>query len=211
MSRPALDSAAIASIAAQLAGADCHLNKVYQRLGPPPVWKRPATFATLVRIILEQQVSLASARNTFARLSVACNGSVSAPAIIDLGDQSLRQIGFSSQKSRYAIALADDVVEKRLRVGSLRYASDEAVRAQLTSRLGLGNWSADVFLMTALSRDDVFPVGDLALMKGMMALDGGDYSTPEAMIARAERWRPYRSVAVRMIWQFYLDSRGQRA
>lgn len=192
-----------------LIAVDPHLAAVHDRLGPPPLWKRPATLATLIRIILEQQVSLASAKSTFDKLKSACGGQVVAPEILNLGDDGLRSLGFSRQKSRYTIALAQDVVDKTFRVGSLRHQSDDVVRATITARLGLGDWSADVFLMMALLRDDIFPTGDLALVKGLRELDGGDYDSKEKLIARAEPWRPYRSTATRMVWQSYLDQRNQ--
>ncbi len=194
--------------AAQLAAGDPALAGVLHRLGPPPLWKRPATIATLVRIILEQQVSLASGKSIFERFVEACDGRVTADAIIELGDARLRELGFSRQKARYAIALAGDVREKRFRIGGLRHATDDVVREQITARLGLGDWSADVFMMMALGRADILPVGDLALVKGMMELDGGDYATREKVSARAESWRPYRSVATRMVWQNYLHKRN---
>ena len=177
--------------------------------GAPPLWKRPATFATLIRIILEQQVSLASAKSTFDKLSKSCDGQLTATGVASLGDEGLRAVGFSRQKARYALALADDVMQKRFRIGSLRHRDDEEVRELVTARLGLGDWSADVFLLMALCRPDVFPDGDLALVKGLEELDGGDYDTATKVTNRAESWRPYRSVACRMIWQLYLGNRNQ--
>lgn len=196
---------------AHLIAVDPHLAAVHDRLGPPPLWKRPATLATLVRIILEQQVSLASAKSTFDKFTSACGGRVMATEILRLGDDRLRDLGFSRQKSRYTIALAQAVADKHFRIGSLRHQSDDDVRAAITARLGLGDWSADVFLMMALLREDIFPTGDLALVRGLQELDGGDYDTKEKLIARAEPWRPYRSTATRMIWQSYLNKRNQVA
>jgi DNA-3-methyladenine glycosylase II len=192
-----------------LIAVDRHLAAVHDSLGPPPLWKRPATFATLVRIILEQQVSLASAKSTFDKLKSTCGGQIVAPEIARLGDDALRGIGFSRQKARYTIALSKDVVDKTFRIGALRHKNDDDVRAAITSRLGLGDWSADVFLMMALLREDIFPTGDLALVKGLQELDGGVYDSKEKLLARAEPWRPYRSTATRMVWQSYLHKRNQ--
>lgn len=211
MSADRLDDQSIKHAAQELAGTDPALGRVLDQHGPPPLWKRPATFATLVRIILEQQVSLASAFSTFGKLKAACGGNVSAGAIKQLGDQGLRSVGFSRQKSRYAVALADDVLTGQFKVGSLRHRDDDEVRQQITARLGLGDWSADVFLMMALCRPDVLPTGDLGLVKGMTELDGGEYATKEKVVERAEVWRPYRSVACRMVWQLYLGNRNQNA
>ncbi|QDT12487.1 DNA-3-methyladenine glycosylase [Planctomycetes bacterium K23_9] len=188
----------------KLARIDPVLRTVLKTYGPPPLWKRPATFATFVRIILEQQVSLASAKSTFDKLRQSCGGSVTALRVQQVGDDGLREIGFSRQKARYTIRLADDVRCRRFQIGSLHQKSNDEARDLITARLGLGNWSADVFLMMALMRPDVFPVGDLALIKGMASLDGGDYTSPEKAIARGESWRPFRSVATRMVWHWYL-------
>ena len=207
---PALDRDSLRTAAEKLARIDPHLCDVHRRFGTPPLWKRPATFATLVRIILEQQVSLASAKSTFDRLASACGSRVTAAEVAGIGETRLRELGFSRQKARYTIALADDVQRKRFRIGSLRRQGDAEVRRRITERLGLGNWSADVFLLMALGRHDVFPVGDLALVKGLGELDGGRYETKEDALARAERWRPYRSVATRMVWQLYLRNRGSK-
>ncbi|TWU60313.1 DNA-3-methyladenine glycosylase [Rubripirellula tenax] len=160
-----------------------------------------------MRIILEQQVSLASAKSTFDRLAAACDGSVTASRVQELGYDDLRSIGFSRQKARYAIALADDVIATRIRLRSLRHATDDEVRQAITARLGLGDWSADVFMMMALGRPDILPIGDLALVKGIAELDGIDYPDKSSIIRRAEPWQPYRSVATRMVWQNYLDRR----
>jgi len=205
-----LDKASMIRAAQNLAKADPVLGQVYDQLGPPPMWKRPATYATFVRIILEQQVSLASAKSTFDKLRAACNGSLTAANVIQIGDHGLRGLGFSRQKSRYTLALADDVRSRRFQIGYLRHQTDEDARHLITARLGLGDWSADVFLMMALMRRDLFPVGDLALIKGMTSLDDGDYSTADLALARGEAWRPLRSVATRMVWQWYLRPKTKK-
>ncbi|KAA1258542.1 DNA-3-methyladenine glycosylase [Rubripirellula obstinata] len=178
-------------------------------LGPPPLWKRPATLATLVRIILEQQVSLASAKATFDRLVLACDGKVTHHAILEMGQQQLAALGFSRQKARYTHTLAQQVDRGNFKIGGLSRKSDEDVRAAITDQLGMGNWTADVFLMMALLRSDLFPTGDLALVKGLEELEGKSYATADSLLARAEHWRPYRSVATRMIWQSYLHKRSK--
>ncbi len=196
--------------AERIARVDAALAPVWDRHGPPPLWKRPQTFATFVRIILEQQVSLSSARSTFERLVREAGGSVTATSLGRLGEDGLRKIGFSRQKARYAVALADDVGAGRFRIATLRRLDDDGVRAAITGRLGLGQWSASVYLMMAMLRSDVIPHGDLALIKGLSELDSGDYADVERLIERTELWRPHRSVGVRMVWQAYLHRRGQR-
>ncbi|MGI9474105.1 MAG: DNA-3-methyladenine glycosylase family protein [Rubripirellula sp.] len=209
MKYASLDKGKLLTAVERLSEVDPHMRRVADQHGPPPLWKRPATFGTLVHVVLEQQVSLDSAKATFDRLSVVCDGRVSADRVEKLGDSGLREIGFTRQKSRYVSALADDVVSGRFRVGSLRHASDGEVRRRIKSRLGLGDWTADVFLLMALTRPDVLPTGDLALVKGMRELDGGDYANADQVSSRAEAWRPYRSVATRMIWQLYLANRNR--
>ena len=97
----------------------------------------------------------------------------------------------------------------RFQVGALRHLPDDEAMSQITGCLGFGVWSANVFLLLALARPDVLPMGDLALVKGMQELDGGNYEEPEVLLSRAERWRPYRGVATRMIWQLYLTNRNR--
>ena len=200
-----LDQVQLNTIAKKLAKKDRVLGDVYARFGPPPMWKRPATFATFVRIILEQQVTLQAAWSTFKRLDESCGAKVTAAAVTNLGENGLRKIGFSRQKARYAIELAENVAAKRFSIGSLRHQDDTEVRRRIVSQLGLGNWSADIYLLMALRRRDVFPIGDLAIVKGIRELDDQEYESPAQILERAESWRPYRSVATRMIWQHYLN------
>ena len=199
---------------------DPKLASIRRRLGNPPTWKRPANFATLVRIVLEQQVSLASGKATFERLRDECSGTVNATRVDRLSDQQLRDCGLSRQKSRYVGQLAKDVKTRQFSVAGLSRLSDDDARAAITSRLGLGDWTADVYLMTALDRDDILPVGDLALVKGLEELDGEIYSagkgsagkeTAELITQRAEVWRPFRSWGTRFIWASYLDRRRRKA
>jgi DNA-3-methyladenine glycosylase II len=200
---------AIADGAAELARRDPKLRAVLCDHGPPPLLRRPAGFATLVHIILEQQVSVESAKATFERLKAACGEKIQPPQVAELGDEGLRAIGFSRQKARYALALADDCRQRRFVVASLSRLDDDQVREQISARLGLGAWSADVYLLMALLRPDVLPLGDLGLVKGIQEIDELEYATPEAILDRAERWRPFRSIATRMVWQRYVHRRGR--
>ena len=205
-----IDKKSIIKIAERLAANDEMLGAVFEELGPPPLWKRPATFATFIRIILEQQVSLASARSTFDRLQATCDGKIDARSVSSLGEARLRSLGFTRQKARYASVLANDVLSKTFQIGSLRHQEDSVARAMITDRLGMGEWTADVFLMMALLRSDLFPVGDLALVNGLQELENHVYPSKEQILQRAEVWRPYRSVAARMIWHSYLHRRAQK-
>ena len=207
--QPILNSSELKRAAQRLARIDPALGEVLKCHGPPPLWKRPATFATMVHVLLEQQVSLVSAMATFKRLEAACQGRVTANRVCDLGESALRKLGLTRQKSRYAAALAAEVRAGHFKIGRLRHMADEQARAEIMQRIGFGNWSADVFLLLALARPDVIPLGDLALVKGMHELDGGNYEQVDELLARAERWRPFRGVATRMIWQLYLINRNR--
>ncbi len=199
--------ASVAQAAEELARRDANLRKVHRECGPPPLLRRPATFGTLVHIILEQQVSVESARATHERLRALSGGTVTPRAVHEAGADGLRGLGFSRQKARYALALADNCLSGNLNIAALRRQDDERVRTQIVSQLGLGQWSADVFLMMALLRPDVLPVGDLGLVKGVQEVDELQYADPQAILQRAEAWRPYRSVATRMVWQWYVRRR----
>lgn len=173
------------------------------------MWGRPPTYATFVRIILEQFVSLASARKTFERTIQACGNSLTARRLLELGEPGLRSIGFSRQKASYALCLAEQIRARKFSVTKLQRLTDREVRLVITAQRGLGNWSADVYLLMALKRPDVFPPGDLALIKGLQELDGGSYESHDSVTRRSEAWAPFRSVAARMVWQLYLFNRGQ--
>ncbi len=203
-----------AAAAKALAKIDPALTPIYQLHGPPPLWQRPATFATFVRIVLEQQVSLAAAKSTFEKLGKACGGRVTVKSVSTLSPEAMTAAGISRQKIRYIRELAAAITSRRFSVSRLKQLDDEAVRTSITALVGFGDWSADIYLMMALMRPDVLPTGDLGLIKGIVEADvdaGLDEPlvTTADMIHRAQRWRPYRSVATRMIWQHYLARRGK--
>jgi len=204
-----LDEATLAAAAATLAQRDPALKNVLQQWGVPPLWQRPASFSTLVRIVLEQQVSLASAKNTYLRLVVACGGKITATSIERIPDETMRTAGLSRQKTRYVRELSQAVIQRRFSVSSLAKMSDEDAAANIRSLVGFGAWSADVYLMMALLRPDVLPIGDLGLIKGTPEVCGPEVSSIDEIVARAEMWRPWRSVATRMVWQAYLVKRGK--
>lgn len=178
------------------------------------MWKRAANFSTFVRIVLEQQVSLAAAKSTFVRLGQACGDRVTAQSLLAVSPEAMAAAGISRQKVRYIRSLAEAIVDRRFSIDRLKRLDDDAVRSSITGLVGFGNWSADIYLMMALMRPDVLPVGDLGLVKGIVEADvdaglSTSLNTPADLIERSERWRPYRSVATRMIWQHYLARRGK--
>lgn len=194
---------------AALARKDKDLARIARRVGIPPLWSRPPGFATLVHIVLEQQVSLASARAAFERL-LAEVGDLDAAAFLGLTDETLRGCGFSRQKSRYCRGIAAAVHDGALDLDALARLPDAAVRKRLVAITGIGPWTANIYLLMALGRPDVWPVGDLALavavqqVKRLEMRPGAD-----ELEAIGEAWRPWRSVAARLLWQSYLDSPGQ--
>lgn len=201
---PPLDSASLALAAAALARRDPDLGALHARHGPPPLWARPAGFATLVRIILEQQVSLASGRAVYRRLG-ATAGRVTPERVLALGGERLRRLGLTRQKARYVVVLAEAVAAGALDLRGLAAMDDDAARAALVAIKGIGPWTADVYLLMAMRRPDVWPAGDIALQKSVQAVKRlRARPTPERATRLAEAWRPHRSVAARMLWQHYL-------
>ncbi|HET6671542.1 MAG TPA: hypothetical protein VFH15_15045 [Pyrinomonadaceae bacterium] len=192
-----------------LARRDPELALILERLGPPPLWARPPGFATLVKIILEQQVSLASAASLFARLKK--NTVPFTPArVIELGETHLKSLGLTRQKTTYCLHLAESLRDKRLRLSQLVKMSDGEVKAALMEIKGLGSWSADVYLLMVLRRPDIWPAGDLALATAAQTVKSlKERPNPEQLMQLAEGWRPFRSVAARMLWQDYLARRAQ--
>jgi DNA-3-methyladenine glycosylase II len=205
----ALSEASLASAVAELAGADPDLAAIVDRWGPPPLWDRAPGFPTLVHIILEQQVSLASAQAAFDRLQVAVNP-LTPKRFLELGDDELLAIGFSRQKARYGRALATAIVDGSLDLDSLVGLDDDAVHAELMAVPGIGPWTATIYLLMVLGRPDVWPVGDIALAQAVAeakCLAARPNSIEMASIGEA--WRPWRSVAARLFWHDYLSRRGR--
>lgn len=181
-----------------------------ERFGPPPLWAREPSFATLVHLILEQQVSLASALAAFERLRTA-TGNVTPAAFLSLDDRTLREIGFSRQKAGYARNLALALTDG-FDLGGLERLPDDEVRISLMRLRGIGPWTADVYLTMCLLRPDVWPHGDQALATGAMELLGlPALPTFDELHALAEAWRPLRAVAARIAWHHYLGVRDRLA
>ena len=199
-----LDEAGLEAAVRELAAIDPDLAGIAERHGPPPLWTREPGFETLVRIILEQQVSLASAEAARQRL-VAAAGAVEPGSIVAAGEDALRDAGLTRQKARYLVGLARDVLDGRLDLAVVAKADDDEARARLTSVLGIGRWTADIYLLMALGRPDVWPAGDLALAGAMRRAKGLDtLPTNPDQVVIAEAWRPWRAVAARVLWHAYL-------
>jgi DNA-3-methyladenine glycosylase II len=195
--------------ALDLAAVDPALGVVVADHGVPAFWHRPATFATLVLFIVEQQVSLASAKAVFDRL-VAAVGPVTPASMLSASGAVLAAVGLTRQKQRYVQLLAEAVAEGTFDLAELADQPDADVRARLLGLTGVGPWTADVYLLSALRRPDVWPVGDRALQVGVaevLGLDGG--LTPAELDTIGLRWRPLRAVAARLVWHAYLCRRGR--
>jgi len=198
------------SICDSLAKRDRELRGIVRAHGYPPMWTRKEGFSTLILIILEQQVSLASAYAAFRRLKARI-GTVTPGKILELSDADFRDCSFSRQKILYARELAEAVQGRKLRLRSLSAAPDEVIRAELKKIKGIGDWTVDVYLMHALQRPDLFPMGDVALLNSLREAKGLERgASREEMLAIAEGWRPYRSVAAMMLWHAYIKKRGIR-
>jgi DNA-3-methyladenine glycosylase II len=190
---------------ADLGLRDPDIEAVILAHGPPPMWAREPGFATLVHIILEQQVSLASARAAFDRLRAAVEA-LSPAAFLRLDAETLRRIGFSRQKTRYCRNVAVAIADGSLDLDGLASLPDDQARTALVAITGIGRWTADIYLLMALRRPDVWPAGDLALAIAAQRVKRLDSrpSTPE-LEALGEPWKPWRAVAARVLWHHYLS------
>ena len=206
-----LDESAFQSGIRELTVRDADLARVIQMYGAPPLWVREPGFPSLVYIILEQQVSLASARAAFQRLRAATSP-LTATRFLKLSDTQLKQIGFSRQKALYTRLLAESLVKRHLDLNDLHDLSDDAARKFLIALKGIGTWTADIYLLSAVRRPDIWPIGDLALAVAVQEVKRlRSRPSPERLERLSQLWRPYRAVAARLFWHAYLSKRGQNS
>jgi len=193
-----------------LTDRDPHLAAVVKKYGQPPLWIREPGFPTLVYIILEQQVSLASAKAAFDRLNFAVRP-LTPRGFLKLTDAALKRIGFSRQKTLYTRLLAESLSRRHFDLRYLHDLHDDSARKMLIAFKGIGNWTADIYLLRALRRPDIWPVGDLALATAVQEVKRlRKRPSPERLEKLSQPWRPYRAVAARLFWHHYLSKRGQR-
>lgn len=191
-----------------LSKKDKHLAGIVKDHGYPPMWTRPGTFQTLILTILEQQVSLASADAAFKKLKAKI-GFVTPARLLKLSDEELRACYFSRQKIIYARELAKAIISRQLSLKKLSVASNDDIRVELKKIKGIGDWTVDVYLMHALQRTDLFPLGDIALVNSLKEIKGLKPGiTREEMLKIAEPWRPYRTIASMLLWHAYIQKRG---
>ena len=204
----ALNRETLGNGARALARRDADLARVLRRVGEPSVSGRRPGFATLIRIILEQQVSYSAARTLYLRLQSHV-GEVTPNAIHRLEPAGLRQLGLTRQKSGYCHGLAGRILAGTLDLGAVARSPDEQGRSMLLEVPGLGPWSVDIYYLMALRRPDIWPNGDLALAVALREVKGlRTLPSREQQQAFAETWVPWRSVAARILWAHYLSVRA---
>ncbi|MCF6300737.1 MAG: DNA-3-methyladenine glycosylase 2 family protein [Proteobacteria bacterium] len=202
-----LTSATFDQAVEYLVKIDENMADAVGRIERPKQLKRPAGFSTLLHIILEQQVSLASAQSTFDKLNNK-TGTINPVNFLQLDDVALKAVGFSRQKTSYCRHLAEALISGRLNLEALAHKQDDEVRAELTKIKGIGLWTADVYLMMVLARADIWPIGDLALQISAQKIKQLESRpSPDQLLQLGEQWRPHRTVAAHILWYDYLNDR----
>jgi len=198
----------LAEATQSLASIDKDMALILEKHGVPPLWAREPGFTTLIRIILEQQVSLASADSMFRRLQANIDP-LTATTVIAAGSDFLRSLGITRQKATYFINVAEAVRSGDLDFAKIGGESDESAIATLTSIKGIGPWTAKIYLLMALRRPDVWPVGDIALATAFKNLKGWPAKPTQPELTEiAKAWSPYRATAARMLWNYYLNGKS---
>ena len=206
-----LTQRSLLSATRRLAGRDPDLAAVVDTYGPPPLWAREPGFHTLIHIILEQQVSLASARAAYDRL-VAATGRLVPERFLLLNDADLKTIGFSRQKTAYGRGLAQALLDSRLDLARLATLDDGEAKSRLMAVKGIGSWTADIYLLMVLRRPDTWPSGDLALASAAQRVKRmRSQPTPKKLEQVGRAWQPWRAVAARILWLYYLSSPRRNA
>ncbi len=198
------------TICDQLAAQDADLAAILRDHGYPPLWTRPNSFETLVHIILEQQVSLASALSALNKLKEFVT-ELTPASILPLTDDEMRACYISRQKAGYIRYLAQQLHSGQLQLPQLEGLTNHEVRAQLITLKGIGHWTIDVYLIFVLRRADIFPIGDLAAvnaLKKVKKLPPG--TTKDEMSEIAAQWQPYRTIATMLLWHDYLSKNAYR-
>ena len=203
-----LTSLGLRRFASELANEHSIFARVHDLYGPPPLWDREPGFATLLQIILEQQVSLASAKACYDKLEARLSH-VTPEKVLSLDAAEMKGVGFSRQKIAYARHLSEALINRHIDLAALVDLPDVEVKAVLMSLKGVGEWTSDIYLLMALLRPDVMPKGDVALHTAYHKLTGEPRPSSDEFLVIAEQWRPYRSVAARFLWHFYLREKGR--
>lgn len=194
------------SICDELSGRNGYLQNILAEHSYPPLWTRPNSFETLVLTILEQQVSLASAYAAYKKLREKLV-KITPRKVLELTDDDLRTCYFSRQKIVYVRELANALVSKTINLKRFETEDDDVVRKELKALKGIGDWTVDIYLIHALQRSDIFPIGDLALVNAVRMITGNQLAKEE-IVMMAEDWKPYRSVATMILWLYYIQKRS---
>jgi DNA-3-methyladenine glycosylase II len=195
---------------AELSRRDPHLAAVVARHGAPPLWDRPPGFETLVQIILEQQISLSAGRAAYGRLERLA-GAVTPERVAALTEAELRSAGLTRQKSAYVRDLAQAIVAGEFDPNDLAEMDDDAAREALIKLRGIGAWTANIYLLMALGRADIWPSGDLALVAAIREVKRmRSLPSPDRIGRVTNAWRPWRAVAARVLWHHYLSTPRSR-
>lgn len=193
-----------------LANCDQDLKSIIENHGYPPMWNRENTFETLVHIILEQQVSLASALAALHKLKEKIT-EITPEKILSLTDAEMRECYVSRQKNTYIKGLANSMLEGKINLEKFQKMSDEKIRETLISLKGIGNWTIDIYLMLALQRTDIFPIGDLAAVNALKKIKRlPPKISREEIITISEEWKPLRTVATMILWHYYLSDSASK-
>ena len=190
-----------------LINQDPIFKEIIEKYGLPVIPFRPQGFETLVLLILEQQVSIDSAKATFLKIK-AIHKNMKPEVLNLISDADYRAFGVSRQKTSYIKALASAVLEKDLDLESLPRKTAEQVRSELIKVKGIGNWTIDIYLMFCLQAPDLLPLGDIAVVNTIKELL--DIHDKEEMEKYAEKWIPYRSYATYLLWHHYLKKRNRK-
>lgn len=189
-----------------VAKKDKQLKQIITKYGYPPVWIRPNTYETLVLTILEQQVSLASAYSAYKKLKEKIN--ITPKNLLSLTDEELRACYFSRQKIIYTRELASAILNKSISLKRFEELPDAVVRTELKKLKGIGDWTVDIYLIHALRRTDVFPIGDLALVNAIKMIGEIPDATREEIIQLSQKWKPRRSIATMLFWHYYIRKKN---
>jgi len=194
-----------------LAEQDADLKDVLKQYGYPPLWMRKPSFATLIQIILEQQVSLSSASAAFSKLKNKI-GSVTPKKLLQLSDAELKACYFSRQKIIYAKELARAVTVQQLPLRKIIQLPADEIRLILKQIKGIGDWTTDIFLMMCMQEPDIFPAGDIALIKSLKEIKRLPvHASIREVVSIANEWKPYRTVAAFILYHSYLSKRNRKA
>lgn len=182
-------------------------KRIIEKYGLPIIPKRPEGFETLVLLILEQQVSIDSAKATFLKLKEKENN-FHPEKLVSLSDEEFRAVGVSRQKTTYIRALSTAIINGDIQLESLGAKTAVEVREELIKIKGIGNWTIDIYLMFCLQEPDLLPLGDIAVVNTIKELL--DIHNKEEMEVHSERWIPHRSMATFLLWHYYLNKRNRK-